>query len=199
MKVKIQQQLFLRNNYHQPCLYALSSKGPSQLEVPCVMTFENRHRNFLNEILFYYFAPQSFFWKFTKVLRQHLKCCFCKIVLAYRVDTGRTDQLNQFLCFLLHMNIAEVVAPSSLLKKSKCKNSRELKNIQESFLRLGILINIILIKNLSINHGFTFPKIQEVSKKDISNQCSMQHNLSQFAIQKFTRIVLEFKTQEKIQ
>ena len=77
---------------------------------------------------------------------------------------------------LIHINIAEVVAPPSPLKQSKCKNSRELKEIHESFLRPRILINIILIKNLSINHGFAFLEIQEVSKKDISNQCAMQHN-----------------------
>ena len=78
----------------------------------------------------------------------------------------------------LHINIVQVVAPPTTLKKSKCKYSRELKEIQESFLRLGILIKIILLKNLSINHGFAFPQIQEVSKKDMRNQCAMQHNLS---------------------
>ena len=40
--------------------------------------------------------------------------------------------------------------------------------MQESFLRLGILINTILLKNLSVNHWFAFPEIQEVSKKDIN-------------------------------
>ena len=50
--------------------------------------------------------------------------------------------------------------------------------MQESFLRLEILINIVLLKNFSINHGFAFPEIQEVSKKDIRNQCAMQHNLN---------------------
>ena len=45
--------------------------------------------------------------------------------------------------------------------------------MQESFLKLGFLI-----KNHSVNHGFAFPEIQVVSKKDISNQCAMQHNLS---------------------
>ena len=63
----------------------------------------------------------------------------------------------------LHINIVQVVAPPTTLKKSKCKYSRELKKMQESFLRLGIL------KNLSINHGFALPQIQEVSKKDMRN------------------------------
>ena len=54
----------------------------------------------------------------------------------------------------------------------------ELKKIQESFLKQGILMYLILIKNFSINHGFAFPKIQEVSKNDISNQFAMQNNLS---------------------
>ena len=62
-----------------------------------------------------------------------------------------------------------------------------------------IIFDVILIKNLSINHGLAFPEIQEVSKKDISNQYAMQHNLSQFVIQKGTRFVAEFKKQEKIQ
>ena len=166
------------------------------------MALGNIHGNFLNEILCQYFtnkSPTIFFLEITNVSRQHLKCCLWKIVFVYTVDTGHTDQLNQFLCFLLYINIIEVVAPSSPLKKSKCKNSRELKEIQESFLRLGISINIILIKNLSINHGFAFLGIQEVSINDLSNQCSMQPNLSQFVIQKVTRIVLEFKTQDKIQ
>ena len=46
----------------------------------------------------------------------------------------------------LQINFVQVVAPLSPLKKSKCKTSRKLKKIQESFLRLRILINIILIK-----------------------------------------------------
>ena len=50
--------------------------------------------------------------------------------------------------------------------------------MQESFLRLRILINMILLKNISINHGFAFPQIQEVSKKDMRNQIAIQHNLS---------------------
>ena len=37
--------------------------------------------------------------------------------------------------------------------------------MQESFLDPEILINIILIKNLNINHGFAFEENQEVSKK----------------------------------
>ena len=71
----------------------------------------------------------------------------------------------------------QVVAPPTPLKKSKRKNSRKLKT-KESFLRLGILINIILLKNLNINHGFAFAQILEVSKKDFGNQCTMQHNMS---------------------
>ena len=65
----------------------------------------------------------------------------------------------------LHINIVQVVAPPSSLKKSKCKNSRELKKTQELFLRLGILINIILIKSLSINMDLHFQKFRKFSKK----------------------------------
>ena len=91
MKVKIYEQLFLRNNCHWPCLHILSSNGTSQLDVLYVRTLGNIQENFLNEILFYYFTnkpPQSFFCKFINVLRQHLNWYFWKIVLACTVDKG---------------------------------------------------------------------------------------------------------------
>ena len=78
----------------------------------------------------------------------------------------------------LQINFVQVVAPPSPLKKSQCKTSRKLKKIQESFLRLRILINIILIKWICISRN------SGSFKKNISNQCAMQHNLSQFVIQK---------------
>ena len=56
MKVKIYEQLFLRNNSHWPCLHILSSNGTSQLDVLYVRTLGNIQENFLNEILFYYFT-----------------------------------------------------------------------------------------------------------------------------------------------
>ena len=57
-------------------------------------------------------------------------------------------------------SVGELSYNQSTLKKSKCKNSMELKKIQESFLRLGTLINITLLKNVSINHGFAYSEIQ---------------------------------------
>ena len=44
------------------------------------------------------------------------------------------------------------------------------KKIQESFLSLVTLTSIVLIKILSISHGFAFAKVQKVSKKDINSQ-----------------------------
>ena len=57
--LKFSNVLFLRKNSHWPCLYILSSKGTSQLEVPHVRTLGNIHGNFLNETLFYYFTNKS--------------------------------------------------------------------------------------------------------------------------------------------
>ena len=70
----------------------------------------------------------------------------------------------------LPINIIQVVAPPTPLKKSKCKNSMELK--KKSFLRLGILINIILLKNLMDLH---FHKFWKFPKKllEINAQCNI--------------------------
>ena len=69
----------------------------------------------------------------------------------------------------LPINIIQVVAPPTPLKKSKCKNSMELK---KSFLRLGILIKIILLKNLM---DLRFHKFWKFPKKilEINAQCNI--------------------------
>ena len=58
----------------------------------------------------------------------------------------------------------QVVVPPSPLNKSKCKSFNELQKLEE--LSLSI---VIIIKKLSVNHGFVFSETLEVSKKDINN------------------------------
>ena len=54
-----------------------------------------------------------------------------------------------------------------------CKKFSELQKIEE--LLEGI---VIIIKKLSVNHGFVFPETLEGSKKDANNQRAMQQYLT---------------------
>ena len=49
----------------------------------------------------------------------------------------------------------------------------------------GILVNIILIKNLIINHGFAFPENQEISKQKkqtINAQCNIVFHFASYTL-----------------